>query len=176
MSRLRRCFAMRPADLPRQPDGETLPKAELGPDALPRWDLTDLYASPDSPALAADLARERERAQAFNATYRGKLAQLDAAGTAWALAGYETIEEGLGRIMSYAQLLFSGDSSDPVIAQFYQSMGERVPEIRTELLFFTRELNRRDETVIRARMAEPALAPWASWIEDLRVFQPHQLS
>jgi oligoendopeptidase F len=167
---------MRPADLPRHPDGQTLAKAEQGPDALPSWDLTDLYASPDSPALSADLARQMERAKAFNATYRGKLDELDAAGTAQALAEYETIEEGLGRIMSYAQLLFSGDSSDPVIAQFYQSMGERVTEISTELLFFTLELNRLDEAVIRARMAEPALAPWASWIADLRVFQPHQLS
>ncbi len=78
--------------------------------------------------------------------------------------------------MSYAQLLFSGDSSDARIARFYQSMSEKVTEISTELLFFTLELNRLDESVVKAKLADPALSPWASWIEDLRVFQPHQLS
>jgi oligoendopeptidase F len=169
---------MRPADLPRLPDGQGLPQAGTPADAemLPSWDLSDLYDSPESPRIAADLERAMQDAKAFATTYRGKLAELAPAAIAGSLAEYERIEESLGRIMSYAQLLFSGDSSDARIAKFYQSMSEKVTEISTELLFFTLELNRLDEATVKAKLADPALAPWASWIEDLRVFQPHQLS
>jgi oligoendopeptidase F len=169
---------MRPADLPRLPDGQGLSQAGTPADAevLPSWDLSDLYDSPESPRIAADLERAMRDAKAFATAYRGKLAELEPAAMAQSLAEYERIEESLGRIMSYAQLLFSGDSSDARIAKFYQSMSEKVTEISTELLFFTLELNRLDETVVKAKLADRALVPWASWIEDLRVFQPHQLS
>ncbi len=66
--------------------------------------------------------------------------------------------------MSYAQLLFSGDSSDATISRFYQSMSERVTEITTDLLFFTLELNRLDEAALAEKVADPALAPWKSWL------------
>src|ERR1700710_217433 len=105
---------MRPADLPRLPDGQGLPKAGTPADAevLPSWDLSDLYESPESPRIAADLDRAMRDAKAFATTYRGKLAELEPVAIAGSLAEYERIEESLGRIMSYAQLLFSGDSSD----------------------------------------------------------------
>jgi oligoendopeptidase F len=78
--------------------------------------------------------------------------------------------------MSYAQLLFSGDSNDPEIGRFSQSMNERVTAISSDLIFFTLELNRLDDSVLDARLADPALAVWRPWLRDLRVFRPHQLS
>jgi oligoendopeptidase F len=78
--------------------------------------------------------------------------------------------------MSYAQLQFSGDSTDPVLGQFYQSVSERVTAISSHLLFFTLELNRLDETALNQKFNEPALARWRPWLRDLRVFRPHQLS
>ena len=163
-------------EAPRLPDG---PAAEAAPgvaNVLPRWDLSDLYGSLDSPALTQDLEEAKQRAAAFQQSYAGKLAGQSAAGLAEALQRYEAIEEILGRIMSYAQLLFSGDSSDATIARFYQSMTERVTEITTDLLFFSLELNRLDEADLAPKLAEPELGPWASWLSDLRVFKPHQLS
>ena len=43
-----------------------------------------------------------------------------------ALVVYERIEEVLGRLVSYAQLQFSSDSTDPAVGSFYQSITERV--------------------------------------------------
>jgi oligoendopeptidase F len=154
------------ADTPRLPDGPAAMAEPTPAELLPRWDLTDLYDGMESPALLRDLDQ----------AYAGKLADQTAAGLAEALTGYERIEERLGRIMSYAQLLFSGDSSDPVIARFYQSMSEKVTEITTDLLFFTLELNRLDEADLVPKLLDPALAGWRSWLDDLRVFKPHQLS
>ena len=41
-----------------------------------RWNLSDLFASPDDPKIEAALARDLERAKAFEATYKGKVATL----------------------------------------------------------------------------------------------------
>ncbi len=144
-------------------------------DSLPTWDLTDLYPAPDSAELAADADRAEVEAQAFNAAYAGKVADLSGAGLAAALAEYEGIEETLGRLMSYAQLQFSTDSSDPRIGKFYQSMNERVTTISSHLLFLSLELNRIEEAALQDKLADPALARYAPFLRDLRVFRPHQL-
>ena len=47
---------------------------------LPEWDLTDLYAAPDAPEIAADLAWLADACAAFARDYEGRLATLDAAG------------------------------------------------------------------------------------------------
>jgi len=144
-------------------------------DSLPTWDLTDLYPAPDSAELAADADRAEAEAQAFNAAYAGKVADLSGAGLAAALAEYEGIEDTLGRLMSYAQLQFSTDSSDPRIGKFYQSMNERVTTISSHLLFLSLELNRIEEAALQDKLADPALARYAPFLRDLRVFRPHQL-
>jgi oligoendopeptidase F len=143
---------------------------------LPVWDLTDLYPGPDSPAVEADFAKAGQAAHAFAAAYQGRLAVMAGSELAEAIAEYEKIEELLGRLMSYAQLLFSGDSTNADIGRFYQTASERVTAIGSDLLFFTLELNRLDEAVLEQKGADPALARWQPWLRDLRVFRPHQLS
>ena len=160
----------------RAPD---LPAGSLDvrPDAaLPSWDLADLYPAPDSPELAAELAAAEQDSRAFNQANAGRLAALPGAALAAAIVEYERIDERLGRLMSYAQLLFSADSTDPATGRFYQDINERVTAISSDLLFFTLELNRLDDSVLEQKLADPALARWRPWLRDLRVFRPHQLS
>jgi oligoendopeptidase F len=154
-------------------------------DALPAWDLSDLYPGPGSDAVATDFAAAEVAAKAFEAAYAGKLAGLSGAALADAIGEYQRIDEVLGRLSSYSQLLFAGDSTDAAIGQFYQTVTERVTTISSNLLFFDLELNRLDEAVLedklhpRARpgdQADAALARWRPWLRDLRVFRPHQLS
>ena len=163
-------------EAPCVPDGHAAGASSGAAERLPQWDLSDLYDGTDSPALHRDLDDAKAQAASFRQSYAGQLAAQSASGLAEALQRYERIEEVLGRIMSYAQLLFSGDSSDATVARFYQSMSEKVTEITTDLLFFSLELNRLDETDLAPKVADPALAPWASWLSDLRVFKPHQLA
>jgi oligoendopeptidase F len=143
--------------------------------ALPVWRLDDLYAGVADPRIAADLAVAEADAVAFETQYRGKLAGLSGAGLAAAIGTYERIEEGLGRAMSFAQLLFSADSSDPAQGKFYQTMSERVTDISTHLLFFTLELNLLGEAELEEKLRDAALARYRPWLRDLRVFLPHQL-
>jgi len=147
----------------------------LGP--LPVWDLSDLYRAPDDPALAADLDRTEAEAKAFAERYVGRLGAMEGDALAAAIAEYERMEERLGRAMSYAQLVFSGDAADPANGRFYQTVQERVTAISSHLLFFTLELNRLEEPELEAKIAaSPSLAHWRPWLRDLRVFRPHQLS
>ena len=50
--------------------------AAAGDAALPVWDLSDLYAGPDDPRLAADLDRAEADAKAFETRLAGRLAGL----------------------------------------------------------------------------------------------------
>ena len=145
-------------------------------DALPSWDLSDLYPSPDSPTVEADFAKAEQDAKSFAAAHAGRLAAMSGDALAQSIVEYQRIEEVLGRVMSYAQLLFSGDSTDATIGRFYQTASERVTTISSHLLFFTLELNRLDESTLEQKLADPALAHWRPWLRDLRVFRPHQLS
>ncbi|WP_062217583.1 MULTISPECIES: M3 family oligoendopeptidase [unclassified Aureimonas] len=148
--------------------------------ALPRWNLADLYASIDSPQIATDIERSRSRAKAFNERWRGRLAeeaQKPGGGElAAAIVEFEEIEEILGRLVSYAGLVYSGDTSDPANAKFYGDIQGEVTDISSALLFFGLELNRVDDAAMDHAMdANPALGRYRPWIVDLRQDKPYQL-
>ncbi len=143
---------------------------------LPAWDLSDLYGGPESDQLGKDLMRSEQRAQAFRKRYAGTLDELDGEALGAAIVAYEEIHENLGRIMSYAQLVYSGDMTDPEVARFFQSMQERSTAISSDLLFFSLELNRLDEAALAEKLKAPGLARYAPWLRDLRAMRPHQLS
>ncbi|OAN51461.1 M3 family oligoendopeptidase [Magnetospirillum moscoviense] len=145
-------------------------------DTLPEWDLSDLYAAPDSPELARDLDDAEAQAKAFSERFAGRLADLSGAEFGAAIALYERLGEVIYRALSYAQLLYSGDQTDPERARFYQGIQERVTDISTHTLFFTLEINRLDDAVLAAKQADPAAGHYAPWLRDVRVFRDHQLS
>ena len=153
---------------------ETSERGDTG--QLPEWDLRDLYPAPDSTALRDDLARCEAAAKDFRKRLEGRLAETDGPTLGRAVAEYEALQETLGRVMSYAQLVYSGDMSDAEIGRFYQSMQERTTDISSELLFFSLELNRLEEAVLDAKLEAPELAHYRPWIRDLRAFRDHQLS
>lgn len=148
--------------------------------ALPEWDLTHLYPAMDSPAFAADVERAAVEARRFAELYRGKLAALavreDAsAALTEAVRAYERLEDLVGKIMSYAGLVYSGDTTDPQRAKFYGDTQDKVTAISTELLFFGLELNRIDEALLAKAAAQAPLSHWKPWLDDLAKDKPHQL-
>ncbi len=145
-------------------------------ETLPAWDLSDLYPGQELPPVAGDFAEAERGARAFATDYAGKLADLSGGELASAISRYEQMEQTLGRLMSYAQLLFAEDSSSAENGRFYQTVSERVTAISSQMIFFTLELNRLEDAALEAKLADPALARWRPWLRDLRVFRPHQLS
>ena len=146
-------------------------------EALPRWDLSDLYRSTDSPEIELDLGRAFDAAIRFEQAHKGRLAGLHADGLAAAIAEYERIEEILGRLGSYAGLVFATDSSDSERGRFSQGVNERITAVSTHLVFFSLELNDLDDAHLEALLArESSLLRWQPFLRDLRVFRPHQLA
>ena len=159
--------------------GREADAANLG--ALPQWRLEDLYDGMDSPQFAEDLRRSAADAKRFAATYQGRLADLaqgsEAGGRLFeAVSAYEALQDLMGRIMSYASLLYAGDTSDAARAKFYGDAQEKVTGLAGELLFFELELNRLDDALLDAAMEGSALAYYRPWLEDIRKERPHQLS
>ncbi len=145
--------------------------------ALPTWDLSDLYAGPEDPRLAADLDRVEAEARAFEQRLAGRLPTLPGDAMAQAIADYERMWEALGRVTSFAGLVFAGDAEDAANGRFYQTTQERVTLISSHLLFFTLEINRLEDAALETKVgASAALQRWRPWLRDLRVFRPHQLS
>ena len=87
-------------------------------ETLPEWNLSDLYAGTDSPQLQADFTRATQDVADFAKAYRGKLAEMAKGDDASAMLGeavarYEALQDLLGRLMSFAGLLYSGDTTAP---------------------------------------------------------------
>jgi oligoendopeptidase F len=152
--------------------------ASLG--SLPEWNLTHLYPSTDAPAIQHDLDTAEKEAIAFETAFKGRLetlARAKKAGSdlAEAVIRYEKLEDLLGRLASFAGLVYATDTSDPVRAKFYGDIQEKITAISSHLLFFTLELNRIEDALIDQAMAEPALARYRPWLEDIRKDKPFQL-
>ncbi|WP_415006358.1 M3 family oligoendopeptidase [Aestuariivirga sp.] len=142
---------------------------------LPEWNLADLYASPEDPKFAADMAKGEAEAKTFAEKYKGKLSGLSGAELADALKAYEAMSDLLGRAGSYAQLYYVGDTTDPKRGKFYGDASAKLTEISTLLLFFELELNRIDDAALAEKMKVPALAHYRPWIDNLRMEKPYQL-
>jgi oligoendopeptidase F len=134
----------------------------------------------DAPELKRDLERAAELCAAFEGRYKGQLATL-AGGEdggvrlAEAIKAFEEVEEIMGRLASYAGLVYSGDTTDPARTKFYGDLQDRLTTISTQLLFFGLELNRLDDALMAKALEAPALAVYRPWIEDLRLERPYQL-
>jgi oligoendopeptidase F len=147
---------------------------------LPEWNLNDLYPGTDAPEVAADLAKGDAECIAFEETYKGKLAEIAAspdAGEKLAMAvkRFEAIEDLLGRVISYAGLVYTGDTTDPKRAKFYGDVQERITTASSHLLFFTLELNRIDDALIEKALTHPSFGHYRPWVEDVRKERPYQL-
>jgi oligoendopeptidase F len=166
--------------LARSPARAAAKRAEAALGRLPEWDLSHLYAGLDSPAFAQDMALAITETQRFAAEWRGKLAEIAEGKDAStrlhaAVADYERLDDLLGKIMSYAGLVYSGDTTDPVRAKFYGDAQEKITAASSDLLFFTLELNRIDDAVLDRAAAEAPLASYKPWLDDIRKEKPHQL-
>jgi oligoendopeptidase F len=164
-----------PRPLPRDANPAPAGGEPLGD--LPEWDLSDLYAGEDDPALSRDLDWLKGEAQAYAADYEGKLAGLDAAAMLEAIQRNEKIDEVAGRVMSFAGLRYYQQTTDAGRAKFMSDMQETITDTMTPLVFFGLEFNRLDDAFLEGLYAANAdLARYRPALDRLRAMKPYQLS
>ncbi|MBB6483848.1 M3 family oligoendopeptidase [Rhizobium lusitanum] len=147
---------------------------------LPAWKLSDLYPSATSPEFLGDMEKAGRLAVAFEEKWKGKLAdaagKTGEAGIGAAIKEYEALDDIMGRLGSFAGLTYFSNTSDPANGKLYGDVQTRLTDYAAHLLFFSLELNRIDDAVMDACMANDATAGhYRPWIVDLRKDKPHQL-
>ena len=147
-------------------------------DALPRWDLTDLYQDAGDPKIEADLDKLDAQAGKFQDLYRGRLVegQVTADQLLEALTQYEAMSRLAARVGSYSSLLYSTNTTDPVRGALLQKVRERSSRTSTKMIFFGLELGKVPDDVFAGYLASPQLAPFHHFLEVQRESAKHHLS
>jgi oligoendopeptidase F len=147
---------------------------------LPVWKLQDLYPSATSTAFVSDMNKAGNAATAFEEKWKGRLAdaatKTGAEGIGRALKEYEALDDIIGRLGSFAGLTYFSDTTNPINGKLYGDVQSKITEFSGRLLFFALELNRIDDAVMDACMAnDPDAGHYRPWLVDLRKDKPYQL-
>ena len=167
-------LSMRAARLgDREETGTTiLPKDQQGP----AWNLADLYPSRTDPRVEADLTDCKGAAADMASRWQGKIADLSGDELADLLEAYEALDDKMGRLGAFAQLLFAADRDDTEIGRFFQGVQERLTAVSSTTLFVTLEINKIDEGSLEAKIEQSSrLARYRPWLRDTRAWREHQL-
>ncbi len=140
------------------------------------WDLSIFYQSPDDPAIEADMQRVNDMADAFAAQYRGKVADLSAAGLVTAIQALEALQDFAGRIGSYASLLYSTDTTNAQFGALLQKATEFDAALDQKLIFFGLEWRALDDDRAQAVLDDPALGIYRHTLEADRRYKPYMLT
>lgn len=140
------------------------------------WDLSDLYDSPSDTALEADTEKVIKKAEEFNATYRGRVHELDAAEFAKMLREYEEIIQMLGKIGSYAHLIWSVNTEDSERGKLLQQANELSSEVSQKLVFSDVEWLKIEDEKANDLIQSDELKRWKHYLEVSRLYKEHTLS
>jgi oligoendopeptidase F len=141
------------------------------------WDLKDLYSGVDDPALSRDLETALKRAEAFEATYRGKIVagpEPDTLRTA--IVELESLYEQMDKPAVFAQLLHAAKTDDPRHGALLSRTREQRTVINKHLIFFDLEWIQVDDARARTLIESPTLAKYRHFLEQKRAWKPHYLS
>ncbi|TMD98093.1 MAG: M3 family oligoendopeptidase [Chloroflexi bacterium] len=141
-----------------------------------RWDLGDLFSSPDDPAIEAALARELERAKSLEARFKGKVATLDPKTFAAMMRELADHEESAAKPEVYAYMLHSQDTQDHAAGRLLARVREAAAERGVHLVFFPLELAQITDEQAASLYADPEAVAYRHFVEHERKFRPHQLS
>jgi oligoendopeptidase F len=141
------------------------------------WDLRDLYAGLDDPQIDADLSAAQQRAERFEAAYRGKIAPGPSAGLLReAVSELESLSEQMDKPLIYAHLVHAARTDDPRHGALLAKTRERRTAINKHLIFFDLEWVQVPDDVAAKLTKAAELAPYRHYLEQKRIWKPHFLT
>ena len=144
-----------------------------------RWDLNDLFSSHDEPRIETTLNDCHARAEAFATRFRPLMEHsetLTADALLDAIKELEIIYEALGRVGSYAGLLYAAATANPDYQNLDQRVEQRATEIRNLLLFFEIEWLKAEDSIAHRLIDDATLRTYSHYLHSLRRFRRHTLS
>jgi oligoendopeptidase F len=148
--------------------------AETGAEEI-HWDLSDLYLSPDDPALAGDRESVLLEAEEFSGKYRGRIAKLTKEEFLDSLREYEQIIQKLRKIGSYSHLKWTVNTEDPELGKLMQQANELGSEISQKLVFFDVEWLKVDEEKAEEWIESKELESYRHYLRISRLYKNHTL-
>ena len=144
-----------------------------------RWDLGDLFASYDDPAIEATLCTCRARAEAFATTYRGTI--HTSAGPAperllAALRELEDLQASMERLGTYASLLYASDTTRSAYRDLRERIELALTQIGNIILFFELEWLALPDEVADRLIEHHSLGGYRHFLRQERRMRPHTLS
>ncbi len=140
------------------------------------WDLSPLVHGEDEAGADRLLDEAATRAQAFAATYAGRVKELEAPEFAAAVQELQALSELAARSGNYAMLRFSIDTADPALGALLQRVQEKSTAIETQLIFFELEWATLCDEHADALMAADGLETARHFLRSARRYRPHLLT
>src|SRR5436309_3070878 len=127
------------------------------------WDLSDLYAGPDDPAIQAEMDEAKRATQAFRERYYGKVGELDAAGLLEAVVERERIESLVDRAQTFSQLHFALAKQQDADREVRRAAAEAItaalePGLRTRTFVFN--------SILLDKSIDDRLRNYPTWISS----------
>jgi len=143
---------------------------------LPAWNLSDLYAGIDDPAIEKDLALYKRNCAAFAKKYKGHLAGLSAEEFAGALRSYEKNSVIGSKLGGFAYLNMVTQMKNAEAVAFYQNISEKLTDYSKSLIFLSLEINKLPAAVMTAWLKNSKVAFYKPWLERVRRYKKYELS
>jgi oligoendopeptidase F len=143
-----------------------------------KWNLSDLYLNLDDLKIEEDIKNALSRAKLFEQKYRGKInsESITPLFLLQATKELESISEQIGKLLSYAYLIFASDTSNPKHGAFLQSIQEKSTEVRKHLMFFELEWIGLPDQIANLLLNDLTLSRYRHFLQNERRYKPHKLS
>lgn len=144
--------------------------------SLPQWTFSDLFASPQDPAIQETFAQATSDTQVLNVLYRGKLEGASAGMIADLFARQERIINLLSKPTAYASLRHVQNMLDSEREGFSRVMHDRATAIERDLLWIDVELGRLPEQQLNDWINAPECASYTHLLRKITAQKAHLLS
>jgi len=139
------------------------------------WNLGDLYDSADSENLASDKKKVVELADTFAQNYRTRVGELQPESFKKALEDLEAIYDLIGRMGSYAHLIWSTNTAEPSYGKLMSDVTDLSSSVSQKLVFFDVEWLKIPEDKANELIHNDLLKKYKHYLETSRLFKPYTL-
>ncbi|MFB3147933.1 MAG: M3 family oligoendopeptidase, partial [Thermodesulfobacteriota bacterium] len=142
------------------------------------WDLSDLYSNLKDKKIQRDIKDLFQKSEAFEKKYRGKInsPKLTPKFLLNSIEDLEYISEKIGKLLSFAYLVFAGNTRNPENGAFLQMIQEKSTEARKHLMFFELEWIKLSNKKVDSLLNNKILFQYKHFLEQERSYKPHKLS
>lgn len=141
-----------------------------------KWDLSKLYKGPEAAELAEDIEYVKKHSQRISRKFEGRINELSTEEFAELFTDVEKIYEITGKMMMYAYLFLSGDTSNPEANKLFSKIQDVASEVENNLVSLKLELARMPNELFEKQFKMPQLKDYAHFVQKQREARKYFLS